>query len=257
VRHASVAPVVALVEPVVPRRRTEVEALRGLAAMGVLLSHCWGIGHDYSGYVFGTRLGRLGLSGGEGLVLFFVLSGYLLTRMFVSGAAKGRPVVLTIYLRHRALRILPTWFLVLAVLLVVHDEGVARSHWWRFPLLLQGFWQDTVIRVDGPAWSLAVEAQFYLLLPLLALLLRRSLALALGTVVVLGTAAAALRLGTVTYDHPTVVWNYSLPANVVYFCPGCARCRTCGPCCCWEACRSGWPSPGRPGPSCCRPWPRA
>lgn len=193
----------------------------GHAALGVLVGHCWGIGHGYSPYTFGTRLGRLGLSGGEGLALFFALSGYLLTRLFVRPEQSAFPSVRR-YLRHRSFRILPTWLFVLSFMLLVHADGVARRQWWRFPLLLQGFGTDTVIKVDAPAWSLAVEAQYYLLLPLFAVLLRRSGRTATVTLLLLGCGSLWLTLHTITFGRPTAVWRYGFAANFVYFVPGMA-----------------------------------
>ncbi|MBW8801354.1 MAG: acyltransferase [Streptomyces sp.] len=204
--------------PLTRRHSAPVESLRGLAALGVLVAHCWGLGHGYGPATLGTRVGRLGLLGGEGLALFFALSGYLLTRQLVR-ADRGP---LSRYFRHRVARILPTWWFVLAVMLLVHDDGVPVSAWWRFPLLLQGFWPDTVIRVDGPAWSLAVEAQFYLLLPLLAWVLRRGAREAGVAVLVLAGVGTALAVATVTSPSGSAVWKYSLPANLVYFVPGIA-----------------------------------
>ncbi|MFN2539311.1 MAG: acyltransferase family protein [Mycobacteriales bacterium] len=205
--------------PVASRRRYEVEALRGVAALAVLVSHCWGIGHGYSPDVFGTVIGRLGLAGGQGLALFFALSGYLLTRPLLAGRAGGR-IELRRYFRHRAARILPTWWFVVAFMLWLHPDQVPERDWWRFPLLIQGFWPGTTIRVDGPAWSLAVEAQFYLLLPVLGLVLRRYQHLALSVVAGLAVVSTTLTLATITYGAPGLVWQYSLPANLVYFTPG-------------------------------------
>lgn len=214
---AVTAPLVA--SPLTGRKRPEVESLRGLAALAVLVAHGWGIGHDYAPRLYTTWTGRVGLLGGEGLALFFALSGYLLCRLFL-GERRTQPLRLGTYFRHRVARILPTWWLVLAALLVVHDDGVRASSWWRFPLLLQGFWPDTVVRVDGPAWSLAVEAQFYVLLPLLVLALRRGRGLALLSVSLLTVVAAVVAVTTVAVARPSAVWRYGLVANFVYFTPG-------------------------------------
>ena len=200
----------------VVKARGEVEALRGLAALGVLFSHCWAVGRG-SAATFGTPFGRLGLVPGEGLSLFFALSGYLLTRLLLA-PRPDHPR----YYRHRVARILPTWWFVLAVLLLLDQEHVPHHLLWRFPLLLQGFWSDTVLAIDAPAWTLAVEAQYYLVLPLLVVLLRRGRALALGTVAVLAAGSLLVHVETVVRAHPSETWRYSLPANLVYFVPGIA-----------------------------------
>jgi peptidoglycan/LPS O-acetylase OafA/YrhL len=81
-----------------------------------------------------------------------------------------------------------------------------------------------VTAVVPPAWSLVVEVQYYLLLPLFALALAlvapRSVARAAVVVAVFGALALALRLVTVTQTQPSAVWRYSLPANAVFFVPG-------------------------------------
>jgi len=205
-------------------RSTRVESLRALAALGVLVGHAWGWSHRYGPATYDGFVARALLGGGFGVFLFFALSGYLLFLPFARAAwGGGQPVSLRRYFVNRALRVLPLYYLVVAVLLVVQG-GESRRVWWRFALLLQGFWPDSVIAVVPPAWSLVVEVQYYLLLPLLALAvgfaaggsLRRA-AIALG---LLGAAALAVRLVTVTGVQPSAVWRYSLPANAVFFFPG-------------------------------------
>jgi peptidoglycan/LPS O-acetylase OafA/YrhL len=79
--------------------------------------------------------------------------------------------------------------------------------------------------MDGPVWSLVVEVQFYILLPLFAWLVARlargRLALAVALVTAVGGGLLALRVATVT-TAGTVdpVWRYSLPATAVFFVPG-------------------------------------
>ena len=87
-----------------------------------------------------------------------------------------------------------------AVLLVLAPLGAARSDWWRFALFIENYSPRTVERLDSPLWSLGVELQFYILLPLIAVaiawLARRSLGRAVAVLVVLGAASFALRLAT-------------------------------------------------------------
>jgi peptidoglycan/LPS O-acetylase OafA/YrhL len=123
-----------------------------------------------------------------GLLLFFALSGYLLFRPFAAAVLRDRELPATRgYLRNRALRILPVyWVILLATGLVLATaathEGIGRMtslHEWVADLLLvQNYDPDTVLTGIGPAWSLAVEVIFYLALPVLggvcALLAARS-----------------------------------------------------------------------------------
>jgi len=97
------------------RRLAEIDGLRGLAALSVLLYHAWlytqpkVIGARADGFwehaVHEFRLG---------LVLFFVLSGFLLYGPWVGAALAGeRRPPLGSYLRHRAARILPAYYVAL------------------------------------------------------------------------------------------------------------------------------------------------
>jgi len=208
------------------RRAARIESLRALAALGVLVGHAWGWSHGYNpAAIYGTYHGRLILSGGFGVYLFFALSGYLLYLPFARGAFGDRgSVSLGRYAANRALRILPLYYVVIGTYLIVHDQGVG-AQWWKFLLFLEGFGADTVAKVDPPAWSLVVEVQFYVLLPLFAWLVARvagrSLARAAMFVGALGAIAMIVRVVTVTADDSvTNVWRYSLPATCVFFFPG-------------------------------------
>jgi peptidoglycan/LPS O-acetylase OafA/YrhL len=205
-------------------RSARIESLRALAALGVLLGHAYGWSHGWKG-VYATYPGRLILSGGFGVFLFFALSGYLLFLPFARAAfGPSARIDLRRYAVNRAVRILPLYYVVIGTYLVVHAQGVG-AQWWRFLLFLEGFGADTVAKVDPPAWSLVVEVQFYVLLPLFAWLVarvgRRSLPRAALFVAGLGLAALVARMVTVTYaDNVTAVWRYSLPATCVFFFPG-------------------------------------
>jgi peptidoglycan/LPS O-acetylase OafA/YrhL len=158
-----------------------IEGLRAMAAGAVLMHHVWAYNGD-------ERLGFGGTTGGVflnlalGVTLFFALSGFLLYRPFALAIARDQPLPsVRGYLRNRALRILPAYWV---ILLIVSLAGYAYV---RGPdgsiqfgtlkplelvtaaLLVQDYRPDTLLLGIGPAWSLAVEAVFYLLLPLLGL----------------------------------------------------------------------------------------
>ncbi|MCU1594789.1 MAG: glycosyl transferase group 1 [Frankiales bacterium] len=206
------------------RRSSRIESLRALAALAVVVGHSYGWSHLYAGSLYGSYLGRALLGGGFGVTLFFTLSGYLLFLPFVRSTWGHAPrIALKQYALNRALRVLPLYYVVIAFFLVT--EGGTQQHlWWRYALMIEGFWSDSVARVDGPIWSLAVEVQFYALLPLFALLLGRlsrgSLRTAAVLVLALGLAALALRELTVHRGSPSLAWRYSLPAWAVFFLPG-------------------------------------
>src|SRR3954451_10842988 len=193
------------------RRSARVESLRALAALGVLVGHAYGWSHGWNG-VYASFHGRVLLSGGFGVFLFFALSGYLLFLPFARASfGGGGRIELGRYALNRALRVIPLYYVVIATFLVLRGEGV-RGDSWRFALFLESFSERTVATVDGPVWSLVVEVQFYVLLPVFARLLsraaRRSLTSAAVLVSALGIAALAVRLLSVTHaDSVTQVWR--------------------------------------------------
>ena len=162
-----------------------IEALRALAALSILVFHVWKYGvPEYQP----NRLpfeSSLFLNLESGLTLFFALSGFLLYRPFAAAILSGRQRPTSAdYLRRRAFRILPAYWVVLAVvsaLGLATTYGPELTNAGRLPsdlllqnaLLLQGFTPDGLLTGIPQAWSLGVELVFYLLLPLLALLSAR------------------------------------------------------------------------------------
>jgi peptidoglycan/LPS O-acetylase OafA/YrhL len=159
--------------------RWELPALDGLRALAILLVICchmviWDLPlqGNHAGWV--RTLGAFGFAG---VFLFFVLSGFLLFLPYARaliGDAQW-PSARRFYER-RALRILPVYLVVLFLLLYfyvyigrtpVTPQAVALT-----PLLLFNMLPASttlVNRMNPPFWTLAVEWQFYLLLPWIAL----------------------------------------------------------------------------------------
>ncbi|QDA60202.1 acyltransferase [Hymenobacter jejuensis] len=114
-------------------------------------------------------------TGGLGVTGFFVLSGLLITgilRRARSAAGAGRWQVLSPFYVRRALRILPAYYLVVGISWVLRLSFV-REHLPWFALHganLLFFRQLSWGEGTGHLWSLAVEEQFYLVWPLLVLL---------------------------------------------------------------------------------------
>jgi peptidoglycan/LPS O-acetylase OafA/YrhL len=118
-----------------------------------------------------------------GLVLFFVLSGFLLYRPWVRAVREQRARPSTSrYAARRVARILPAYWLALVgaiVLLWGRDAspGVrlpATSDLWMFAVFAQNFTDRTLLKLDPPMWTLTVEVSFYVVLPLLGWLAARS-----------------------------------------------------------------------------------
>jgi peptidoglycan/LPS O-acetylase OafA/YrhL len=162
-----------------------VEGLRGIAACAIVLHHGWLFSNPDGpslgrGGAFGTLFSSLAL----GVTLFFALSGFLLYRPFAAALLRGRDLpAIGAYFRNRALRILPAYWCILLVAALVLRSASVRAPDGRLvtgalsdpvvlgqtALLLQDYRPQTLLSGIGPAWSLAVEAVFYVVLPLLAL----------------------------------------------------------------------------------------
>lgn len=144
------------------QRFAALDGLRALAVLAVVFSHLEPI-QSLTGL---TTYG----SGGMAVCLFFVLSAFLLYYPW----AAGKIVRARTYYARRARRILPAYYLAL-----LFGSGVllflGRPYDPRALLTHAGFLQLSLPSVNlvPPAWSLVIEVQFYLLLPLLAFLARR------------------------------------------------------------------------------------
>ena len=146
------------------------DLLRGLAILLVAGTH---MSNPSLPDAFATTFGFFGWLGVD---IFFVLSGYLIgTELLKSVQAGDAPDLKVFYLK-RCLRILPVFWVVLAVYVAfpILQEGPTMAPPWRFLTFTLNFGLDVrTMRTFSHAWSLCVEEHFYLVLPVLILLLRR------------------------------------------------------------------------------------
>lgn len=151
------------------------DGVRACAILFVIIFHVNRSNHDDLWNWHDNPLASsVSTAGGTGVTLFFVLSGFLLfmpyARAFLTA---GRwPLARTFYLR-RALRIMPGYYLSLLLLVFLSaPQYLQPAHLFDFGLFLT-FLMDssasTFRALNGPYWTLAVEWQFYMLLPLLML----------------------------------------------------------------------------------------
>jgi peptidoglycan/LPS O-acetylase OafA/YrhL len=122
---------------------------------------------SYSFDLTGTALSRLDV----GVAIFFVLSGFLLSRPVLARAREGRPAPpLGAYLRKRALRVLPVYWVVAVVALVVLQENHRGPLGWLRTLTLTDlYFADRLPAALTQMWSITTEVAFYLVLPALLL----------------------------------------------------------------------------------------
>ncbi|MUO45405.1 acyltransferase family protein [Agrobacterium vitis] len=165
------------------------DILRSLAILLVMLVHL-PLNATPSLLVTVREYGWLGVD------IFFVLSGYLIgTQLFKEVTRTGAVDFKSFYLR-RAFRIFPAFFVVLGLyaLVPVLRDNPAMQPLWKFATFTVNLGFDPREgNAFSQAWTLAVEEQFYLVLPLLVLLLYKRI----GTGWVLALAGLLTLAGVV------------------------------------------------------------
>ena len=148
--------------------RTEIPSLNGLRAIAI-----------FTVILFHADIAAPGLNSGHGVMLFFVLSGFLITWILLRERDKTGTVSLRNFYIRRSLRIFPAfygyWALVMVGLSVRHTP-IAWGHAISALFYVNNYYYALSTHVVGwlqHAWSLAVEEQFYLLWPLAFVFLAR------------------------------------------------------------------------------------
>jgi len=173
------------------------DALRALAVALVLADHYLVLEH-----LFGTHLQL----GALGVMIFFVLSGFLITSILLREHDATGSISLREFYRRRAFRIFPAfyccWLLTTVVDLAVHEfhwQGALTSFFYMMDYGRAFHGAEPAYLHMWISWSLAIEEKFYLLWPLLLILLLRKRSTMVRTVllIILGlwTYRAILKLG--------------------------------------------------------------
>lgn len=165
-------------------QRPALDGLRAIAVAMVLYNH--------------TALPHSGTAGTVGVTVFFVLSGFLITRLLLEEWDTRAGISLPRFYIRRSLRLMPAMVAYVAVTALVairYDERLEQVLW-------AGLYVTNIVRTFGEyvtltphTWSLAMEEQFYLVWPALLIglvgmlrLSRRGLALALVAMIGLSLA---------------------------------------------------------------------
>ena len=158
------------------KRLDGLDTLRAIAIIIVLIYH-------YKVVVSPENLfGFISSVGWTGVDLFFVLSGYLIGNQILSAFSKGQDFSLKLFYIRRFLRTLPNYYFVLALYFIfpVALGGTATAPLWSFLTFTQNLGLAPG-ETFTHSWSLCIEEQFYLIFPVIALLIaysRRSIGLA-------------------------------------------------------------------------------
>ena len=207
--------------PGVMRRESALDGIRGVAILAVMLFH-FTRSHDSAQPLYRSALKITG-AGWAGVDVFFVLSGFLITGILLD--TKGRPGFFHNFYVRRALRIFPLYYAVLIAVMALiwatqstRDPAVrdlfGRQAWlWTYAInienALTGRWDFNAGGLYlNHFWSLAIEEQFYLVWPIVVMVLsRRAL-----VVCTLAIAAGALTLRAIMTLHgaaATTVYSFT------------------------------------------------
>ncbi|HUQ58710.1 acyltransferase family protein [Lentzea sp.] len=212
-------------KPKAPGFRTDIQALRAIAVLAVVVNHFW----------------PNALTGGYiGVDVFFVISGFLITSHLDREIIRTGRVRLGKFYARRVRRLLPAAFLVLVLSVVLAYfllpyprwtanawESFAAASYWENWLLagksVNYSAQNEAASLVQHYWSLSVEEQFYLFWPLLLMGMfkigRRRWVVA--GVLVLGALSLGLSVYYTTvspsaayFITPVRVWEFAIGAGV-------------------------------------------
>jgi peptidoglycan/LPS O-acetylase OafA/YrhL len=156
------------------RKLDYIDALRGYAILGVMLLHCTHVLAPTQ-----VALQVLSRSGIRGVQLFYVVSAFTLCLSLHSRSVRERHALRNFFIR-RFFRIAPMFYVAILGYLLLYgfsarDWAPNGLRWWFVPLtalFLHGIHPETINSVVPGGWSVAVEMNFYLLLPFLMRLIR-------------------------------------------------------------------------------------
>jgi len=168
-------------------RNPNIDLLRGIAIFAVLLLH-HALSYGFRGSTLAEILPKIWLhnlviNGGYGVTMFFTISGFLITSIALRRYTTLERIDVWHFYRMRAARILPPLLLALLVIVLLALAGLdifrntGGGHIAVFSVLT--FWHNVLMQQQGwfnyalnVYWSLSVEELFYLLFPLVCIVLK-------------------------------------------------------------------------------------
>lgn len=195
--------------------RIDIQALRGLAVLFVLVDH--------------ARFGAL-RAGFLGVDIFFVISGYLITQLITGSIERGDFSFVHFYFR-RAKRLLPATYVTCLATAILSAVLLTSNELKNFAAQLLGavtftaniaLWRQTGY-FDGAAamkpllhvWSLAIEEQYYMLLPATLVFVPKRFWTLVAILLFIASLAlclveAPLRPSATFYLLPTRAWELGI-----------------------------------------------
>lgn len=204
----------------------QLDGVRAVAVLLVLWAHFpYVAGSATSEAIW--KIGQFMRTGYIGVDLFFVLSGFLITRILLDERARTGTISIKVFYTKRLLRIFPIYYLCVAIYAIVYRNGIGD-------LISLATYTFNYYKPFNPAptahehtWSLSVEEQFYLLWPIVVSTASISWGRRLsGTIVPLASLAIAFLIAVICdpavasnmiyMSSPTRMMSLSLGAFLAY-----------------------------------------
>lgn len=201
------------IETATQTRFRALDSLRGIAALLVVFEHCYMAVPDEVWELYPNihlAADILGAAGHFSVILFFVLSGFVLSLPYFADAE----LPYRLYLIRRVCRLYPPYVfaVIIAALLfytVIDFPELVTGSILAAHLLLTGVWEGTVL--DVPVWSLIVEMRISVIFPLLVMAVKRFGWFAVAAGIILGYVcfSANVALGAAGEEVNHIGMNYT------------------------------------------------
>lgn len=180
--------------PTHPRPNDErfagLDTLRAFAILAVMLFHLqWWLSPSFR---------PVAQFGWTGVDLFFVLSGFLIGAQLLKGHASGGPVLWPFY-RRRLFRILPLYLTVVAIYSLwpaCREAGPPAPLWQLLTFTENLFFNSAKSPSFTHVWSLCIEEQFYLVLPIALMLALRKPSIQRTAIILFALVAIGIAIRT-------------------------------------------------------------
>lgn len=204
------------------------DGLRALAIIMVVWLHTWQLSWMSNTLTIGSvtlTWAQIPETGFLGVELFFFVSGFCLFYPYARSTYEGTaPPTLRGYVYRRAIKILPSYWLACALLLVSTSPSFGSPAAWAWQLgthalFIHNWFPECRDTINGVFWSLGVEVQFYVLFPFIAWFFRRYSAATFVTMMWIGSEwrhAVALHVET----GAQAFWQSELPGYLDLFACG-------------------------------------
>lgn len=201
----------------------ELDALRGIAIFGVVITHIASFWFGRTRLPLDIPLLNVDLLdlfryGSLGVMLFFLLSGYLLTWTEEKRARQGSYNVLS-YAKRRAFRLVPAYYASIALIVLLWPTNPSFGSVAIHLTFLHGFVPEYPTGLNAVVWSLTPEVVFYAILPFLVFKFRK-LSQRLVILGILVAVSLATRLLMVSHAFDLLpFFGESLSGSRMYFFP--------------------------------------